>query len=313
MNTLKIDLNALEAARKQFCLDIGMNWEEYVKDPCRKTYIKKTVDSGKDLETRMPGARNYEGRDTFFHAMICLGQLFLVVDERIYDWAVQEFADCAPEWFCAFQNLRKIEKKLEEYGHTIKDTHVYFLPERTEEPVQDVTARVSGKDWSRITGEDWEKNDNDKEVLKVPEMINWYDREEILGFQENNLFTSAICFSKTQPDMLAVASLRSHNAEENQDMSGKTKCFDQSQMAGMAGVSADGAYLWQIGINVLPEETGRGLAAGLVRLLKEEVQRKGKIPFYGTSESHTVSQTVGLKAGFVPAWTEVYSGPLRVG
>ena len=42
------------------------------------------------------------------------------------------------------------------------------------------------------------------------------------------------------------------------------------------------------------------------KALKEEVIRKGKTPFYGTSESHTISQTVGLKAGFVPAWTEVF-------
>ena len=38
---MKIDKNALEDARKQFCLDIGMNWEEYLADPKQKVYIKK--------------------------------------------------------------------------------------------------------------------------------------------------------------------------------------------------------------------------------------------------------------------------------
>ena len=84
------------------------------------------------------------------------------------------------------------------------------------------------------------------------------------------------------------------------------KDFDQSHMCGMAGVSRDGEYLWQIGINVDADCTGQGLGHRLVRTLKEEVLRRGKVPFYGTSESHTLSQTVGLKAGFVPAWTEVY-------
>ena len=84
------------------------------------------------------------------------------------------------------------------------------------------------------------------------------------------------------------------------------KCFDQEAMAGMAGASEDGAYLWQIGINVVPECAGKGLAAELVRSLKNEIIRRGKVPFYGTSESHTISQTVALKAGFVPAWTEIY-------
>lgn len=83
------------------------------------------------------------------------------------------------------------------------------------------------------------------------------------------------------------------------------KPFDQKLLAGMAGTSLDGEYLWQIGINVAKECAGQGLGHKLVRILKEEVLRLGKVPFYGTSESHTVSQTVGLKAGFVPAWTEV--------
>ena len=83
--------------------------------------------------------------------------------------------------------------------------------------------------------------------------------------------------------------------------------FHQDHMPGMAGGSADGEYLWQIGINVREEYRGKGLAAELVRSLKDEMIRRGKIPFYGTSESHTVSQTVALKAGFVPAWTAVYA------
>ena len=87
---------------------------------------------------------------------------------------------------------------------------------------------------------------------------------------------------------------------------GTVECFDQEAMAGMAGASEDGAYLWQIGINVVPECAGKGLAAELVRSLKNEIIRRGKVPFYGTSESHTISQTVALKAGFVPAWTEIY-------
>lgn len=83
------------------------------------------------------------------------------------------------------------------------------------------------------------------------------------------------------------------------------KDFDQSHMCGMAGASRDGEYLWQIGINVDKDYAGQGIGHKLVRALKEEILRRGKVPFYGTSESHTLSQTVGLKAGFVPAWTEV--------
>ena len=77
-------------------------------------------------------------------------------------------------------------------------------------------------------------------------------------------------------------------------------------MLGMAGVSGDGEYLWQIGIDVVEGKRLGGLATNLVMLMKEEVLKRGKIPFYGTSESHTISQSVAYHAGFMPAWAEVY-------
>ena len=276
MNSLKLDPKALESARRQFCLDIGLPWEEYMKQPRQKIYIKKATYKKGTLKVSTEGARDYERGNDFFHAIICLGQLFLVVDEQIYDWAVEKFADCDPEWFCEFGNLRMIDEKLKEYGHQIKDTHIYMLPEAASQ------------------------------VAKSEGQFVWYDQEEILKFEKDNVFTSAICFSKTQPDMLAVAVMKDDRGEDGQMHQTSEKSFDQSFMQGMAGVSADGAYLWQIGINVIPTAEGQGLASRLVRMMKEEVLRQGKIPFYGTSESHNVSKLVGLKAGFVPAWTEVY-------
>lgn len=288
----KINKEMLAGARKQFCLDIGMDYEEYEQNPNKKAYIVK---SKYKEETTLPGtegARIYYGSDSFFWATICMGQLFLSVDEQIYDWAVEEFSDCAPEWFCEYGNLRKIDEKLKEYGRKIGDTHVYFLPGEVE------------------TG-----NAHDRQVTtgtvpcaqaatdECPRTYQWYEQEEILRFKEENRFDRALCFSPTQPDVLAVAAMRTV-AE---------KTYDQSHMAGMAGVSEDGRYLWQIGINVDDDYRGKGLAADLVHMLKEEVIRRGKIPFYGTSESHIISQTVGLKAGFVPAFTSVYVKPLEQG
>ena len=276
MNSLKLDPKALENARRQFCLDIGLSWEEYMKQPRQKIYIKKATYKEGTLKVSAEGARDYERGNDFFHAIVCLGQLFLVVDEQIYDWAVEKFADCEPEWFCEFGNLRMIDEKLKKYGHRIKDTHIYMLPE--------AASQASKSDGQFV----------------------WFDQEEILTFENNNVFTSAICFSKTQPDMLAVAAMKGDGGEGSQIHQTSEKSFDQSLMQGMAGVSADGAYLWQIGINVVPCAGGQGLGAKLVRMMKEEVLRRGKTPFYGTSESHNVSKLVGMKAGFVPAWTEVY-------
>lgn len=276
-NSLNLDKQCLEIARKQFCLDIGLPWEAYEENRGKTVLIQRAAYAPGTKDVTGEGARNYSERDSFFRAIICLGQLFICCDESIYDWVVEQYENCKPEWFCDFKNLRKLDEKLKEYGHEIYDTHVYFLPEDSE-----------------ILSDAKKNHPGSCGNLKLA----WYDQEEILRFKENNRFTSAISFWARHPDMLAAASMKEGYPSEPKD-------FDQKHMSGMAGVSRDGEYLWQIGINVDKEYAGKGLGHGLVRVLKDAVLRMGKVPFYGTSESHTLSQTVGLKAGFAPAWTEV--------
>ncbi len=244
---MKIDKTALETATKQFYLDCN---------------VEDTIfDNGKVLISKsksIQGARIIEGKDLFFKAIICLGKAYIMVDEQICDWAVEKFENASPQWFCAYSNLRMIDKKLNKYKREIADTHLYFLPA---------------------------ENSLDVEPLRE---VMWFEQEELAQFKENNQFTSALSFSKTQPDVLAVAAV------------------DSGKLTAMAGASCDGDYLWQIGINVLPEYEKQGLAVNLTSLIKQELIKRGKMPFYGTSESHTISQTVGLHAGFLPAWSEIY-------
>lgn len=91
----------------------------------------------------------------------------------------------------------------------------------------------------------------------------------------------------SRPDVLALAAM------------------DGNRIAAMAGASADGERLWQIGIDVLPEYRGRGLGALLVRGLCHEVQKRGALPFYGTSLSNIHSQNIAYSCGFAPAWVAV--------
>lgn len=301
----KIEESMLIGARKQFCLDMGMDYEEYCKAPHKKVYIAKTKYAPDTTFPAAPGARCYTGSDAFFSAIMCLGQLFLSVDEQIYDWAWEKFSDCAPEWFCKFENLRMIDEKLKEYGREIGDTHVYYLPGK-KSVEENKKGQAEGRQQRAVFSE------TDIKTTWQQFAFVWYNQQEIMQFKDNNRFTSAICFSPTQPDVLAVVA---HLAKEmigldktcEAMVAESCKCFEQNHMAGMAGVSADGEYLWQIGINVDEQYRGNGLAAELVKRLKEEIIRQGKIPFYGTSESHTISQTVALKAGFVPAWTSIYA------
>lgn len=119
--------------------------------------------------------------------------------------------------------------------------------------------------------------------------VKWYETEDILQFENDDRFGEAFAFDENHPDILAVAA------------------FDGDNIMGMAGASADSKIMWQIGIDVLPEYRGRGIGTNLVILLKNEILKRGKIPFYGTVDSHFHSQNIAVSAGFFPIWAELYS------
>lgn len=123
-------------------------------------------------------------------------------------------------------------------------------------------------------------------------LVRWYEGDALEQFHENDTWDEALAFNEFTPDMLAVASL---------DKSGT--------LAAMAGASQDSETMWQIGIRVLPGHQGEGLGANLTALLKDELLRRGILPFYSTAESHIASQNVGLRAGFRPAYAYLYAQP----
>lgn len=119
--------------------------------------------------------------------------------------------------------------------------------------------------------------------------VRRYEQADLSAFDGDERFGEAFAFDERHPDVLAFAA------------------FDGEQIMGMAGASADGAELWQIGIDVLPAYRGRGVGANLTALLKDEILRRGKVPFYGTCASHIASQCVARAAGFRPAWVSLTS------
>lgn len=119
--------------------------------------------------------------------------------------------------------------------------------------------------------------------------IKWFEKDELLQFKDDDRFGEALAFSETHPDVLAVVAL------------------DGDKIMGMAGASEDSKTMWQIGIDVMPEYRGRGIATNLVSLLKNEILKRGKVPFYGTVESHNFSKNVAISSGFFPFWAEATS------
>ncbi len=117
--------------------------------------------------------------------------------------------------------------------------------------------------------------------------ILWYEGADIEQFRGDARFNKAYTFDTGAPDMLGVGAAR------------------DGQILGMAGASCDSPAMWQIGINVNPDSRKRGIGTLLVTLLKNELIKKGILPFYGTSVSHIGSQKVALGSGFMPAWIEL--------
>ncbi len=206
----------------------------------------------------LDGSRIIDKMDPFFRVVVFMGKAYIMADESILGGCEELFKGMKPEWFFEFSNLRTIDYILHEYGKEIVDTHIYFLPAEDvliEEPYGD-------------------------EI--------WLNEENIKKMKETNICHKALCYSPTQPDVIAVMQK------------------DGEKIKGMAGASKDGKYAYQIGIDVLPEYEGNGIAVHLVTLLKQRLIEDGKIPFYGTNESHAISRTVAIKAGFMPAFSEFF-------
>lgn len=135
--------------------------------------------------------------------------------------------------------------------------------------------------------------DMDAPHVDIPDDWKVFSKEEIGAYKEINPFHNALPYSPTQPDVVAVA-----------------VPDGQGGYKGMAGASKDGEYVLQIGIDVKDEYRGEGLATGLVSALRSKIIDDGMLPFYGTSESHALSRTVGVKSGFLPAFSEVFVGKI---
>lgn len=120
--------------------------------------------------------------------------------------------------------------------------------------------------------------------------VKWfYGKEEIEGFYGDSRFPNAICpkYTPGHPDTIAVCA------------------YDGDKIMGMTGCSEDAPHWQQIGIDVLPEYRSMGVGSYLVRILRDEIIRRGDIPFYGTGFANYHSWNIALNCGFRPVWVEM--------
>ncbi len=104
-------------------------------------------------------------------------------------------------------------------------------------------------------------------------------------------WSNALCEKRKHLDVLAVGA------------------FDGGQMLGMAGCSADGEHMWQIGVDVLPAYRRRGVASALTSALAIEILAREKVPFYCCAWANIKSARNAVRAGFRPAWAQLTVKP----
>ncbi|TGY43713.1 N-acetyltransferase [Clostridium sartagoforme] len=241
-----------------------------VKDQLAKDYNCSIEDfNNKDnLITdiaEVKGSRKYTDDKEIIKILIFNGKLVISADKSIKEWCKENLLNIPGEWMFLYSVLRKIDKKINEFGYEIDNTHHYYLPKENNELV----------------------NENYK--------LKWFEEDEILQFKGDNRFDEAFAFNKNYPDVLAVAAVD-----------------DNDNILGMAGASKDSDIMWQIGINVMKEANGKGIASTIVRAVKNEILKRDKVPFYGTVESHIISQKVALKSGFYPVFAEIKFKKIKI-
>ncbi len=98
---------------------------------------------------------------------------------------------------------------------------------------------------------------------------------------------NCLTFDDRERDMLAVGA------------------YDNGELIGLAGCSADCEMMYQIGVDVLPKYRRKGIASALTSKLAIEILKFGKVPFYCAAWSNIKSVRNAIKSGFTPAWVEL--------
>jgi len=100
-------------------------------------------------------------------------------------------------------------------------------------------------------------------------------------------WSNALCEKRKELDILGVGA------------------YDNGELIGFAGCSADCDTMYQIGVDVLPEYRGRGIASAVTSRLALEILELGKVPFYCAAWSNIASVRNAIRCGFRPAWVEL--------
>lgn len=243
---------------------------------------------------------------------------------RVLKTATEYMRGDLSNWLGDYAPLRQLNELLTPYSQQVSGTSVCYTPSRNllesvvppDVPAQEVKCAVPGIGMMRrvdsgvlreslrqhicglrtvTTVPNASADEGDTAVSEFSVRIELLQPEQYERFRDDPRYSNALGFSKRRPDITVLAAF---------DPDAATALADP---LAMVGASDDSPLMRQIGIDVLPQVRQRGLAARLVYELSRMVLADGRVPFYGTSPSHVLSQRVALAAGFIPTWWEFVS------
>jgi len=119
----------------------------------------------------------------FFFQMVTFGTNAVITsNESMHDWLKDYVKGKSGHWLFEHNNLMDIEKKLNEYGKKLSQTHHMFLPYK----------EAASKETSSIENHF---------------SIKWFEDKAIHQFYEGKMFPNALCreYNAKRPDVLAIA------------------------------------------------------------------------------------------------------------
>lgn len=121
----------------------------------------------------------------------------------------------------------------------------------------------------------------------------FFDIRDIEQFRGKEAYAEALPFNNINPDQFAIGAIK------------------DGKIIGLAGASRNYERMWEMGVNVSEEYSGRHIGSKLIAKLKEKCLDHDIIPFYKTKISHIISQNVAINAGLKPAWSELTTKPTK--
>jgi GNAT superfamily N-acetyltransferase len=156
-------------------------------------------------------------------------------------------------------------------------------------------ARYVGRDGQELVGPilRYACSRDSLRIAPVPDgvAVTLVNRSELPALYRYTGFAHALSYRRDhpRPDMVAAVARRG------------------AAVVGIAAASADSDLLWQIGVEVVAAERGRGIGRAIVGRLTEAVLDRGRVPYYSTTVANLRSRALALGSGYWPAWTDLYA------